>query len=1132
MRILLAVAASLLMVAPLVLYGVGALASQDYSSLLRGMGIKVPEPGSAGPAGELLALGGRAVASRLPGSSYVVVDYYPASGGWEKSYVTVPGAPGLPVLVKVITVDGYVPASGVSVGVRVYSFHVSVTHEPVAPVPEPLYYKPGAPGAGGLVYKPDPRIYSSDSFYPGRLVGYSVWHGLGGKTLIVVRFYPVNYDPATGTLVVVDRASVVVSYQSPVPTRAPGRSVLVLTSQRLLAAVQGLVGLYEKLGYNVSIVTVEYINKTYKPAEPPPYPGFANPPYVDPVYVRLTQAYDFNLSLKIIEFLREHAGEYSHLVIVGDAATVPPSYYFAYPIHLMDPYNSWIPTDFFYASPDYDLAPNIYVGRIPFSNPGEVEAYVQKLAAWYNTTAYRSGKLYMSGGYPFLTPEMFGETALATITYRNSTSNFYVELLARTLGNYDNRSVARILAGEAGALWYFAIAHGNGNSLGDLVVSESGGPGVSYRFEVLVNATELLRMHYNPSVPIVSSVACMDAAWDEALVPPSQWFKPPSLGEAVLLSPAGGVAYLGSARIAAELFGPHGLYTVREGTLLADYYGATLLHEEILKAYNELGPRGATLGEVFAQGLASYAAEALTLYQNVSTIGSVIALSEVLKATLLGDPAIVLPRLPTLEPPTARILGVEARGYRLLLNLTEAQTLPMASGSMPVYGVPGNATLAVAAMPGNYSEYTYRIYMSYGDLAGYERIGTGSLTFYTRGNVTLTYPTGRIASGLLLDEFYAEGRGLYRFIYGALGVHVAPESQVAGGLLVVEAYGLDLLNAQRVTLYVAGRPFAADVPVEEGYVNWSAALPYLAPGTYEVTVYPSTGYGYPPIRATQSGPLAALLSATLSVYSRDSISIVVGAPAIVEPGEVEIPIVTLYHGEPLPVPPSGVNATVTGPSGYRAQATLEGGGGSYVLRFKAPEPGVYTVTIAASYENATLKASGYAVVVIDAIGEAYNGLPTLISDYRVAAEKLAAMSGTLNNTLEGVEEANSRLALLQSNVTSILRGVEILGNQTIIIKTKLGDIEGRIVKVEDGVAEVKTSIGTLYLNITRLIQGLNTGLQGLSGKVDNATNSLASLSATAEQAKQKATAAEAASIAAATLAFIAAAVSGLLLTRK
>jgi len=44
--------------------------------------------------------------------------------------------------------------------------------------------------------------------------------------------------------------------------------------------------------------------------------------------------------------------------------------------------DKWVPADFFYASPDYDLVPNYAIGRIPVNNLEEAEHVVQKIKSF------------------------------------------------------------------------------------------------------------------------------------------------------------------------------------------------------------------------------------------------------------------------------------------------------------------------------------------------------------------------------------------------------------------------------------------------------------------------------------------------------------------------------------------------------------------------------------------------------------------------------------------------------------------------------------------------------------------------------------------------------------------------------
>ncbi len=1034
--------------------------------------------------------------------------------GWKTTYINSPGLPDLPVLVKVIKVRGYVTKSDVKVGIYIDKFHIVKTPKPVVPTPQPLAYLPGSQYM--IRYVENNNVYTSDNYFPGKVLNVEVWHGFNDETLIILRFYPINYNPVRSSLVIIDDATILLSYPKPVSYASNnGNGVVILTSKKLVNATKELVAFYKTLGYNVSIVTVEQINTTYSPAEPPSYPGFANPSQIDYVYLQLKKVYDFNLSLKIIKFLRENENKFSYLVIIGDAKTVPPSYYYQYPFKTgLDPYNSWIPTDFFYASPDYDLAPNIYVGRIPFSDPKLIESFIEKEIKWYNTSVAKENKLIMSGGYPFLLPAMFGESAISTFTYRNSTSHFNVTLLTRTLGNYDNLTVKKIFEGKTGALWYFALSHGSGFALMDVrLLKSKPGSFPRYTFEVLMSSMQLLSLKPNPAVPIVSSVACMNGAWDDALLK-SPYFSPPSFGEAVLLSPAGGIAYIGSARIAWELEGPTGLFDIVNGTLVAEYYGATLLHEEILRAYNSLGPSGATLGEVYEKGIEDYIIKAMGLYSK--SIDSAIVLSEAFKAELLGDPTLKLPKLPSTRAVSAYISTVKPLNYTLMLNLTKLTSMPVliaSGGTLPVYVSSSSFSLSLKGITNSYGYEFIRIYkMSPYMLAGYNTIGKNMINL-KNGSGLFKAKLNSTASGLLLVEFYKEGWGMVKFLLGSMGVTISPKRQVAGGLINISAYGLDLFNINYVDLTVVGRKIVSSLPVSPlGNISWSTVLPYIAPGTYEVTLYPHTSsiiiiessgaeYQYPTTSLPEE--LLQFFSTKLVVFKRDEISFVIASPQISERGKVVVSFETLYKGMIIP---ANVSVKIYGPSGNTLKYTLTRSNKEFMLSFNATKVGTYLIEINASSTSKYLDARGLTVIPVTVIYKAYNGieylatilgginstLSTSLTQIKLLENGVAEVKTTLGTVLGLAKvingtllEISTNIGTIEMNLSDLILNVRKINDTTVLIVTKLGTLEGRVVSIGGDVAKVSTDLGTVLLNLKKI-----------SGDVSKVNDNIGSLNST------------------------------------
>ena len=91
--------------------------------------------------------------------------------------------------------------------------------------------------------------------------------------------------------------------------------------------------------------------------------------------------YNYTLARKIVAYLRQ--AQPAYVTILGDGLLVPPSYYYS---ANGGGYDDWMPTDFFYASPDYDggfsFVPSIAVGRLSVSTVAEARTVVAKIKAW------------------------------------------------------------------------------------------------------------------------------------------------------------------------------------------------------------------------------------------------------------------------------------------------------------------------------------------------------------------------------------------------------------------------------------------------------------------------------------------------------------------------------------------------------------------------------------------------------------------------------------------------------------------------------------------------------------------------------------------------------------------------------
>ncbi len=354
----------------------------------------------------------------------------------------------------------------------------------------------------------------------------------------------------------------------------------------------------------------------------------------------------------------------NYVTIFGTARLVPPSYY-VYITH-SSPYDNWIPTDFFFASPEYELVPNYMVGRLPVNNTEEAEHVVQKIMSWDENVSWDwFNNVYLVGGRPDYSHYYYGELMTIDTINRNSFNGLNITKLFKSDGSLTAANVIRAISGNTGML--YVISRGDGECIRE-----------SYHFKVCVN--DLLSLSPNPKTPVVVSIACSNGAFDTNVY--YRDFET-SFGEAVLLSEAAGIAYIGGARVT------HGLpiFYLENGylTITQESYMAGML-ANVFEAYHT---GSNTLGDITRTAIAKYVAES-----DFSDKKNYVTLFEFV---LLGDPALELPAQQpgyTNQQPVSS--AVEPAGY-------VAETY----GNIPWYNT--NTSITIHTTTDSAKVYTKRI---------------------------------------------------------------------------------------------------------------------------------------------------------------------------------------------------------------------------------------------------------------------------------------------------------------------------------------------------------------------------------------------------------------------------------------
>jgi len=483
----------------------------------------------------------------------------------------------------------------------------------------------------------DEKVYGSSTLFPGRLV--SIDHGADNeRQYVFVRLFPVQYEPAKKHVVLLTQATLRLYYRLNEPAnasepgagykrsqsdRAPGWTTdaqcVVLCPASLQPEAQRLSRFHaEQEGIPSAVVTTEWIGQAYAPLDDPPYEGYQGEQLSGRDRIR---NYDYTLAKKIVAYLRDPAAHprLAYVTILGDGLLVPPSFYFHFGLddtlhqHWAAEdriHGKWVPTDLFYGSPDYDLVPNLRVGRLSVHNAAEAVLVVDKVIRWHQAADWAWFRNVQIGG-------MLGFAAAQA-----ERDGLFEGMKIKKCLRDDDR-MARVFIEPAlttrdtGIFW--CCVHGS-------VPCQSW-------LESPLSADDLLRYPPHTRVPIFLALTCDSGAFDVELL---KWPGDPvthSFGEGVLLSPAAGIAYFGSSRPArggASICLRYGKKTIIRGRYLG----------RLLEGILESRSRGAdTLGQLYMDALFAFVS-------NNDMGGNPRNVLTAFQFVLLGDPALKIPVRP------------------------------------------------------------------------------------------------------------------------------------------------------------------------------------------------------------------------------------------------------------------------------------------------------------------------------------------------------------------------------------------------------------------------------------------------------------------------------------------------------
>ena len=487
-------------------------------------------------------------------------------------------------------------------------------------------------------YIPNEELYRTNAFFPGRLLDFERGND-NQRQHAFVRFYPLQYVPGQRKAFLVTKATLKLYWRNPAKSvgargdktltrgqsagarvAAPKAECVIICPKALQKEASRLSQFHTVTeGIRSSVVTTEAIAAAYQPAADPPFNGYTNRQIEG--WASITN-YNHTLAKKMVAYLRDQEAHprLVYVTLLGDGLLVPPSYYY-YP----GPAIRWTPTDFFYVSPDYDFVPNYRVGRLPVNDTAEAAQLVDKIIRWrknarwdwFKSVCLAGGRLY---DYMMYTGEMACDKAIRQGLFRGMNVKRCYESAGRLAPPYIEPVLTTL---GVGIFWY--SCHGSV----DAMFLGSVGP-------MEIKANNVMRYSANDRVPVVFADTCNNGAFDLDLMNAGSRL---SFGEALLKSPAGGIAVFGAVRMTTSetLF-----YFYQGNPVVAKLRG---MHGLVYYALESHRRGSDTLGKLYSDALYAYVA-------NNRLAGSKPNVILVFTCVLLGDPALKIPVPPARSAPT------------------------------------------------------------------------------------------------------------------------------------------------------------------------------------------------------------------------------------------------------------------------------------------------------------------------------------------------------------------------------------------------------------------------------------------------------------------------------------------------
>lgn len=376
---------------------------------------------------------------------------------------------------------------------------------------------------------PDPDIYTRDAAYPGNWLEFTAGYD-GSVTHIYVQLYPAQWNPVTRQVHYLTRGTLWVSGSRMQTVPMPGSGVrtdaqhIYICPAGWTSVADSMADFHTNQGITTDVVDIDWISANYTAAENPSNPGYANQSNPN------IQGYDFDLAKQIIAYLRDDQAHpnLEMITICGSGIDVPPSYYFFF----YNDYDGWVPSDHFYASPDFDWEDNFSVNRIAVQSLSELSAYFQKAVTWNSSLSGNwIQRATVSGGMPFDTPYFVGELINNQVVCDDLFDEFEIEKYQRHTNLFSAIPFTNHMKDDD-YLLNLHVCHGSGSA-------------IYFDNNSDISASDMMGFPQKSRLPLMLSVACINAAYDTEIYPGG--FSR-SFGQGMLASPGAGIGYVGGTR--------------------------------------------------------------------------------------------------------------------------------------------------------------------------------------------------------------------------------------------------------------------------------------------------------------------------------------------------------------------------------------------------------------------------------------------------------------------------------------------------------------------------------------------------------------------------------------------------------